>query len=155
MRGVVCARWQPERDLDAAVTPIASMRRGQRPIDYFSVMCDAIVHDIFGEAELVVQYNGTAVKLVPPLHFFLRARRDDQTGEVRRVMELIVKAHFAALVIDHGAPGSPIFRTDDVGFLYPMGDREAYKRAMSRALLARAARGEQVTAEFVTWSRAQ
>lgn len=146
---------QPARNADHAVTPLESLRRGQRPIDSFSVMCDELVSEILGERELVIQPNGTATKLVPPLDFFLRAQRDGGTGELRRVCQLTVKGHYVALVRDHGAPGAPIFRTDHAGFDYPPDDVCAYQRATARALLARAARGEAVSAEFLQWAHAQ
>lgn len=146
---------QPDRDVDLAVTPISSLRRGQRPVDEFSVMCDSVVNEILGERALVVQSNGTAVKLVPPLDFFLRARRDESTGDVRKVMELVAKAHYVALVRDHGAPGHPIFRTDGTAFEYEPGDEQAYRRAMASALAERAAAGGDVSAEFAAWSHGQ
>ena len=154
-RGCPLVHSQPDRNADHAVTPLESLRRGQRPVDSFSIMCDDIVNGILGARELVIQPNGTATKLVPPLDFFLRAQRDGGTGELRRVCQLTVKGHYVALVRDHGAPGAPIFRTDHAGFDYPPDDVYAYQRAMARALLARAARGEAVSAEFLQWAHAQ
>ena len=145
---------QPGRDVDLAVTQIASLRRGQRPVDEFSVMCDAIVNEILGERALFTHSNGTAVKMVPPLDFYLRARRDE-AGQLKQVMELVAKAHVVALVRDHGAPGHPIFRTDSNAFEYKPSDEEAYQRAMASALVARAAAGGVVSAEFKAWAHGQ
>jgi hypothetical protein len=146
---------QPGRDVDLAITPITSLRRGGRPVDTFSVMCDGIVNKILGERVLTIQRNGTATKLVPPLDFFLRARRDDVTGELKAAKELVVKGHYVSLVQDHSNPGQPIFRTDDTAFEYEPSDIEAYQRAMATALSTRAAAGLAVSDEFKSWASQQ
>ena len=118
------------------------------------MMNDTIVNTIVGDGALVLQPNGTQVKMVPPLDFFLRAQRDAATGELKKTMEIVAKAHWVALVRDHGAPGHPIFRTDAAAFEYTPADERAYQRTMASALVARAAAGGVVSAEFAAWAHA-
>eukprot|EP00966_Prymnesium_polylepis_P278210 6428385-Prymnesium_polylepis.1 len=61
--------------------------------------------------------------MVPPVDVFFRGRYDGK--ELRRSGELVIKAHAVTLVSDHANPGAPIFRTDDISFTYPPGDRRA------------------------------
>ena len=142
-----------DRDLDQAVTPVSAHRRGQRPVDTFSVMDDEVVNALVGAGVMHIHAatTGAAVKLVPPLDFFLRARLDE-AGAPCAAKELTVKGHFAALVPNHGDPGRPIFRLDDEGFKYPDTDRHAYKQAVAKRLLDVSA-DEHVPAEFVAWAQ--
>lgn len=144
------ARAVPDgAQVEKLVTPITVHRRGKRPVDTFAVVDDEIINDAFGARVFTfhTETNGTAVKLVGPLEFFLTAKRDE-AGELRPVKELTVKAHFASLVPDHFNPGQPIFRLDDAAFAYPLHDRKAYKRAMKARLLATPG----APAEFVAWA---
>ena len=140
---------QGDRDADDLVTPISSHKGGDYPVDTFSVMDDSLINDIVGDGVFTIHTsNGSAVKLVPPFDFFLRARRDEQ-GELRPVKEVIVKVHFAALVANHADPTAPLFRTD-VSFTYPAADLAAYKDAMAQQLVAAVA---TAPAEFVAWAQ--
>ena len=125
----------PERNVDAAVTPISSHRGGVRPVDTFAVMDDPLLDECMGAGAFTCEAhnNGAAVKMVAPIDFFLKAKRDPDTGELLPVMELVATAHFVALVPDHENPGAPIFRTDNM-FIYPPGDVAAYKRALAAKL---------------------
>ena len=143
---------QPNEDSDLAVTPIASLRRGARPIDIFSVMRDETINELLGDGVFVYHANttGAAVKLVAPLDFMLRAKRVN--GVLHEVKELVVKAHYVILVPNHGAPGAPIFRVDFAAFLYPANDIAAYKKALAAAIRARLAPHVAPTNELRVWA---
>ena len=141
---------QPDRDVDRAVTPVASLRRGVRPVDTFSVMDDDVLNAELGAGVYMIRSDtGAAVKLVAPADFFLKAKRD-AAGALLPVKELMVKAHFVALVPDHAHPEQPIFRTDHTAFEYPQADVDAYERAMAGKLLADAS----APAAFRAWALA-
>jgi len=143
---------QPNEDSDLAVTPIASLRRGARPIDIFSVMRDETINELLGDGVFVYHANttGAAVKLVAPLDFMLRAKRVN--GVLHEVKELVVKAHYVILVPNHGAPGAPIFRVDFAAFLYPANDIAAYKKALAAAISARLAAHVGPMHELRVWA---
>jgi len=143
---------QPNEDSDLAVTPIASLRRGARPIDIFSVMRDETINELLGDGVFVYHANttGAAVKLVAPLDFMLRAKRVN--GVLHEVKELVVKAHYVILVPNHGAPGAPIFRVDFAAFSYPANDIAAYKKALAAAISARLAPHVAPTNELRVWA---
>jgi len=143
---------QPNEDSDLAVTPIASLRRGARPIDIFSVMRDETINKLLGDGVFVYHANttGAAVKLVAPLDFMLRAKRVN--GVLHEVKELVVKAHYVILVPNHGAPGAPIFRVDFAAFSYPANDIAAYKKALAAAISARLAAHVGPMHELRVWA---
>ena len=162
------ARKVPKgRVVEDAVTKILSLRRGTRPVDIFSVCDDQLVDNFFsqnlhdvsmrigGTLKIHSATNGAAVKLVAPLDVMLRGRRDDH-GALLPVKELVVKAHFVALVPDHANPGSPLFRVDTDAFEYPAEDQAAYATALAGALLrkANAVFSGNVPAEFKQWAMA-
>ena len=146
---------QPHRVVTEAVEPIVALRRGRRPVDFFSVNCDDLVNGIMGDAVLIIQAttNRAAVKLVPPFDLFLRARRGPD-GEIEPVKELVVKAHAVALVPNHANPNDPVFRYDDASFDYPVNDVAAYKKAMAARLLQVGPAGGVVPA-FAAWAALQ
>lgn len=137
--------------VETAVTPIASLRRGQRPVDGFSVVDDDVISDALG---LRLVYHGTtnraALKAMAPVDFSLRAKRDAQ-GQLLPVKELVVKAHWAGLVPNETDPGSFIFRTDDNAFEYPDTWRTSYKMAVAKQLIQP---GVQVPANYIAWAQA-
>ena len=143
-----------DRVIDDAVTPVASLRRGARPVDVFTIMDDDIINELVGDGALALHLstNRAATKIVPPMDFFLKARRDE-AGNLLAPKELVVKAHVVALVPDHGNPGHPLFRIDHVAFEYPEEDVMQYSRALAGALLrAAAAPNPGLSAEFRAWS---
>ena len=141
----------PDRVIANAVTEISSLRRGLRPVDTFSLMDDDVVNSQLGPGIFSIHNTtGAAVKLVAPIDFFLKAKRDEATGELLKVKELLVKAHFVSLVPDLETPGHFNFRTDDAAFQYPPADVAAYKRAMAAKLLA----SPMADAAFHAWANA-
>ena len=141
----------PQRKPSTVVEPITALRSGDRPVDNFAVLCDDVLNELIGEGVFKIhsQTNSAAAKMVPPLDFFLRARRAAD-GTIMPVKELVWKAHFVTLISDHAHPGAPIFRADDAAFTYPPDDLEKYKAAMARCVLAA---GAAATAEFRAWAQ--
>ena len=139
----------PARVETDAVTAISSLRGGVRPVDTFSVMDDAMLNAIVGGGALSLANNGTAMKIVPPLDLFLKAKYTED-GNLLPGKELEVKAHMVALVADLENPAEPIFRCDDAAFAYPDNDRAAYRSAMKCALITRGA--PAVSHEFLAWA---
>ena len=126
--------------VDDAVTPVASLRRGARPVDVFSVMHDQLVNDLMGP-NVTVHHDltsGSIVKLVAPFDFYLRGRKDAMTGDMLQAKELIVKAHMVALVPNYGNPAFPIFLMDAENFAYTEGADVVYRRTLATAILSMA-----------------
>jgi hypothetical protein len=132
-----------------ALTPIASLRRGQRPVDGFTVVDDDVLTNVFG-LRLVYHgtTNGAAMKAVAPFDFHLRAKRDER-GELLPVKELVVKAHWAGLIPNHTEPGKFIFRTDDNAFEYPDEWRTSYKMAVAKQIIDHG----QMPATYIAWAQ--
>ena len=133
------AKLVPPENLADAVTQISSLRRGLRPVDTFSLMNEGVLNEIVGAGVFNINDgnhgNGAAVKMVPPIDFFLRAKRQAD-GEVGLVKELAVKAHIVTLVPNLQNPGAPIFRIASDAFEYPASDIDAYKLCMAQMLVA-------------------
>lgn len=150
------ARWakaeQPERPVEEAVEKIKTYRGGKRPVNSFGVLDSSIVNKLLGAAAFKIHANGTATKIVAPLDFFLKARKDELTGELLPVKELTIKVHVATLVENHESPQQPRFRLDFNAFAYPDGDEHACRQAMAEALLRRQLAGGAVSDEFAAWA---
>eukprot|EP00966_Prymnesium_polylepis_P265106 6124937-Prymnesium_polylepis.1 len=121
-----------------AITEISALRGGKAPVDTFSIMNDELADLILGDGVFKVhaETNGAAVKMVPPLDFFLRAKRDPTSSELKVVKEMAVKGHVAALVPNHADPGAPMFRVDVTSFAYPEANIAAYKTGTANKLVA-------------------
>ena len=124
-------------DDDAAVTPVTSLKRGARPADQFTILDDSVVNEIMGPrvAHHHHETSGTVTKLVAPVTFSLKGKRD-HNGQLLLTKELTARAHFVALVRNHGDPAHPIFRTDDDAFTYSNDTVRAYMQSMANIVLA-------------------
>jgi hypothetical protein len=146
---------QPARPVETAVEKIATKRGGKRPVNAFGVLDDVLINELLGPEVYRVQHekNGAAIKVVPPLEFFMRGWCDDETDELLPVKELTIKAHIAALVPNHEHPDNPTFRLDHNAYNYPPSDVHTARRAMAEALLNDSHAGGDVPAEFVAWAQ--
>ena len=119
------------------MSAVASLKRGARPVDTFTVLDDGVVNEIMGPgvAKHHHESSGTLTKLVAPLTFSLRAKRD-HNGELLLTKELAVKAHFVVLVRNHTDPLQPIFRTDDDAYDYSPATVRAYQQSMANIVMA-------------------
>jgi hypothetical protein len=112
------ARWaeeaQPARPVETVVEKIMTFRGGKKPVNTFGVLDVAIVNRLLGAGAFKIQdtKNGAAIKVVAPFEFFLKARKDELTGELLPVKELVIKGHIATLVPNHEFSDEPRFRLD-------------------------------------------
>ena len=126
-----------EMVVDEAVTPVASLKRGGRPVDVFSVFHDQLINDYLGP-DVTVHHaltNGAIVKLVAPFDFYLQAKKDPLSGELLHAKQLMVKAHMVALVPNHTHPSMPVFLVDTENFDYADGAVEVYQCTLANAIL--------------------
>ena len=126
-----------ELNIEDAVTPVASLKRGARPVDVFSIRHDQIINDLLGPGVSFhhALTSGAIVKMVAPFDFYLKAKKDPITAELLKAKELVIKAHVVALVPNHATPQQPIFLMDQANFAYADGTELVYRRTLATAIL--------------------
>ena len=75
--------------------------------------------------------SNAAVKMITPLEFFIRGRRDED-GTLLPVKELWVKAHFATLLEALEEPTGLRFKVASDQYAYPDTDVQEYKKSMAQ-----------------------